>query len=141
MAVRPAAAGPRPSRAHPSVAASVPPPAAHEEGQRNALRAAIAQALPATTTQNGGNDGRSTPVRSPADILRDRKEAKPSLASPSHKASDEHGKAMEGKQNPQHHPNPQPRPAIARDTVQNGSNGEVSPEMLEGVLRGEDSEE
>ncbi|MBI5458028.1 type IV secretion system DNA-binding domain-containing protein [Candidatus Kaiserbacteria bacterium] len=117
-----------------------------EAEQRSALRAAIAQARPATPEA----PVHSAPIRSPADILRERRAMKQQPATP-HAA---HHAARAGHSiKPPHIPNPQPhaRPVPRQDfSSDNGANdtadlspqaGEVSPEVLKQVLRGEGSNE
>ncbi len=141
----------RSHRAEFSASPNPRPQVASEQEQRNALRAAIAQARPAPTEGPVG----AVP-RSPIDVLREHRaakqpasaggygEAKPAFAPHPSKAMDGHSKAMADKQNPQFTPGPAPRHHNPRDNVPHERNnppaqtGEVSPEVLQRVLRGED---
>ena len=134
-------------RNHEALRPAPVPQAVSPEAQRNALREAIARAKPAAPEQGGQaapsreeNPRNTAVIRSPADILRERKQAKsafehsggerPIHAAPLHKAPAGH--------NPHPGTAHPPRPQIPRDTVPNGRDGEVSPEVLQQVLRGED---
>ena len=127
---------------HPAGAPRAAPP---EEQQRAALRAAISQARPVVAEV----PLHSGPIRSPADILRERQAAKqhhtpyiqrnnnvaPSSMRPLHA------------QNPQAQGHSAPHPAIPRhngvheDAARDTGNGEVSPEVLQRVLREQESDE
>ena len=109
-------------------------PLSREDDQRNALRAAIAQARP-----QAGDSSHAAPIRSPADILRERRAAKSASAGGFGETKPPFANGFGGaQQNPQPHVTPMPRPAIVRDTVPNGQNGEISHEELQRVLRGGD---
>ncbi|MDO8576572.1 MAG: TraM recognition domain-containing protein, partial [bacterium] len=179
-APRPAPAS---SASEPRVAPSRPP--SSEVEQRSALRAAIAQAQPKAAE----TPVQSTPIRSPADILRER------LVRKSHPSGHDQGATPEGhaakqtfsagnaphnpvagahapkpphippsaqgsplrqgyegqvggaKPNPQPQSHRAPRPAISGDNGvhedgnQSAQTGEVSPEVLQRVLREEETSE
>ena len=138
-----------------------------EAEQRSALRAAIAQAQPKAVEA----PAQSAPVRSPADILRERRAAKqtaptgnmprntvaaPHAPKPPHILPSAQGlggakpafaKAMADKQNPQPQPRHVPRPVVSgdnsvhEDKVQSARTGEVSPEVLQRVLREDEAGE
>lgn len=118
-----------------------PPPAPHpvaprEEGERSALRAALQAAHPPEPSATAGRSASlagqaatgSGPLRqsssaaseakSPADILRERMATK--------------------QRNPQSSPPHRPHPPVVRDNASDERNSEVSPEMLQRVLRGGD---
>ena len=105
-----------------------------EAEQRSALRAAIAQAQPKTVEA----PVLSAPMRSPADILRERRAAKQQTA-PSGTVRPAHI------QNPQSQARPAPRPAFSGDNgihegaAQSARTGEASPEVLQRVLREEEA--
>ncbi len=161
---------PPPVRVAPqSAAASAVSPG---ESQRNALREAIARARPAPLDESRremgaalGEFSRSAPVKSPADILREKKAQKsgvprephsslhprPQPVRPQHAHGREHPEQkaeMRGpRQNPQEFARPLERSAFVRDNVsheerdQPARTGEVSPDMLKRVLRGEEEGE
>ena len=119
---------PRPA----ALSRSAPP----EVEQRSALRAAIAQARPPEAPAH------AAPIRSPADILRERRAQKPSP--PARDSGDVRppsaGANSGAQQNPQQAARPAPRPPFPRDNSQHeqpAQTGEVSPEVLRHVLRGE----
>ena len=124
-----------PSRSHSS-----------EAEQRSALRAAIAQAQPKIAEA----PARAAPVRSPADILRERRAAKqnsPAGNTPHNPVVGAHAPKPPHIPNPQPQPHRAPRPAFSgdnivhEDRVQSGRAGEVSPEVLQRVLREEEAGE
>jgi hypothetical protein len=120
----------RESAAH-SFSSGIPASPPREEDQRNALRAALAQAKPVPVE----HAPIAAAIRSPADILRERR-AQRGGSAPRPIAP------AVPKTNPQPNPGPVPRPAASRDTVPAGRNGssaqanEVSHEELQQVLNG-----
>ncbi len=120
---------PRPHTDHHSQSIRTSPP---EADQKNALRAAIAQARPAATASYSPN---AAPIRSPADILRERN-AKKSVSTGF--SGSQHGSPRDTEA-PQHNPQPTapptPQAPISRDTAPHESHGEVSPEVLKEILR------
>ena len=126
---RESVAPPHPHHASPSVPHRAPPAPAGD--QRNALRAALeqARAVPSHAASTG-------PVRSPADILRERNAHK--IASPRPDRGPAHGHAPAShapRPNPQHRSVPPPHAQKPRDTVADERNSEISPEDLRRVLR------
>ena len=121
-------------------------PAGTEADQRSALRAAIAQAQPKVAEA----PAHSAPIRSPADILRERRAAKQTPP-----AGNTHHNPAAGPHHPKppHIPNPQPQPrhtprpansgdnSVHEDRVQSARTGEVSPEVLQRVLREDETGE
>ncbi len=108
--------------------------------QRDALRVALAQARVAPLQTSAD----TSLVRSPADILRERRAHKASLGYHSHnRPAGGHARpihspvAGERRQNPQHDPAPASSPHNSRDTVTHERSGEISPEVLKQVLREE----
>jgi len=94
-----------------------------ESEQRNALRAAIAQARP-PMAENPVSAGQ---IRSPADILRERRAVK--LASSLESAG--------SPRNPQPPSTPMPHAPVSRDTAPHERSGEVAPDVLQRILHGE----
>ena len=140
--------GPRPVPApggHEVHAASSRPSSSEAE-QRSALRAAIAQAQPNVAEA----PVHSAPIRSPADILRERRAAKqtpPAGTTPHNPVVGSHRPKPPHIPNPQLQPRHAPRPAISgdngvhEDRVQSARTGEVSHEVLQRVLREEEAGE
>ena len=114
-----------------------------EADQRSALRAAIAQAKPNVIEA----PVRAAPVRSPADILRERRAAKQQAApSGGSKSTTPPSAPMRTapKQNPQPQARPTPKPNFSRDTTPQHpqtqvdiekTSGEISNEELQRVLK------
>ena len=157
------ASAPAPHETH----AAPPRSASSEADQRSALRAAIAQAQPKVAEA----PAHSAPIRSPADILRERlargrATAEGRAAKQTPPAGNTHHNPAAGfhhpkpphippsaqgfggaKPNPQSQPHRPPRPAISGDNgvhedgAQSARNGEVSPEVLQRVLREEETGE
>lgn len=121
-------------------------PSSSEADQRSALRTAIAQAQPKAVEA----PVQSAPIRSPADILRERHAAKQTSSAgnaPHNPVAGAHAQKPPHIPNPQPQPHRAPRPAISgdngvhEDRVQSARTGEVSPEVLQRVLRDEDAGE
>ena len=119
-----------------------------EGEQRSALRAAIAQARPPVAAPAEAL-ARPAPVRSPIDILRERRTAKQHATPPSPPPPPDLSRAPRPPHTPNPHPRAQsaPRPVFSRDNrshdepTRPSSAGEVSPEELERVLRGEEADD
>ena len=107
-----------------------------EEGERSALRAAIAAAHPPEPAASS--------VRSPADILRERLARKSQPSSSSQGTAVERGVAKgakEADQRPQPHPVMNTQISVPHGAAKDERNGEVSREELERVLRGRSGSE
>ncbi len=139
----PAPFEPRPAHAHvrPAVMSLAARNTA-EGDQRSALRAAIAQAKPKVIEAQV----HIAPVRSPVDILRERRAPKQQTSVPSGPKGNLAPSAAARRapaQNPQPYVRPAPQPEIPRDNSshddrQPAQTGEVSPEVLQRVVRGEE---
>jgi len=112
-----------------------------EAQQRNALRDAIAKARPAQVEHSAP----TAPIRSPADILRERRAAKSGSGAAPERPKQPFTEGSGGvKQNPQSNAGGASRPSIPRDNSshedrgRSPQTGEVSPEVLQRVLRGEE---
>ncbi len=137
---------PRPAPVHVSSDTHASRSGTAESDQRSALRAAIAQAKPKIIEA----PVHAAPVRSPADMLRERRAAKQQSVPPDgQKAFSAPPAAARTAppQNPQPHARPASRPAFSRDNTphedagRTPQTGEVSPEVLQRVLREEDTAE
>lgn len=140
--------GPRPAPASGGREAHTAPPkpASSEADQRSALRAAIAQAQPKAAEA----PAHAAPLRSPADILRERRAAKqtaPVGNALRNTVAAPHTPKSSHISNPHPQPRPAPRAAfsgdngIHEDRIQSTRTGEVSPEVLQRVLRDEEAGE
>ena len=112
----PESGAPRPQGDRAGIPATVVRP--REEGERSALRAAIAAAVP--------SESPGSTIRSPADILREKRAMK---------------EAKEPAQAAQHRPAPHPQAPVSHAVSQGERNGEVSHEELERVLHGRNNQE
>lgn len=119
----------RPPRSEPNTPPTSHPPTRSEPDQRSALRAALALARVSEAPLATG------PIRSPADILREKHANKPRTPSSNHQPLP-HVPPL--RQNPQQTSASPSRPPIPRDNVTHERSGEVAPEVVQRVLRGED---
>ena len=117
-----------------------------EAEQRSALRAAIAQAQPKVAEA----PAHAATVRSPADVLRERRAARqtaPVGNAPRNPVAGSHAPKPPHVPNPQPQPHRAPRPAILgdnsvhEDAAHSARTGEVSPEVLQRVLREDETGE